>query len=251
MNCKALSCSLGYSLAHMKARCRWIKLMQPWIKWHSLDLTKEAQASSTRERAPELFEDFVKSHGDSEIGVSAEAVRKLYGDKVPTPDDNILGSVPDLAKQLEAAEQFGGDVQIPLSTWLAKVDPEVAKALKDDVRVRKGGMTLNETKAPEGEKPEERPTPIDSVDAIRRPAGLDPMAAAEQMRLAKIENPDFAIGQKLNSSCVSYLSHRKCNLGYCNPRHTVTQESQAMHTIGSPGRLPTYGLPTCSSGRPT
>lgn len=150
------------------------------------DLTKEAQASSTRERAPELFEDFVKSHGEAEIGVSAEAVRKLYGDKIPTPDDNLLGKVPDLAKQLEAAEQFGGDVQIPLSTWLAHVEPDVAKALHDDIRVRPGGMTLNETKAPEGEKPEERSAPIDSVDAIRRPAGLDPMAAPEQVRLQRV-----------------------------------------------------------------
>ena len=113
------------------------------------DLMKEAQKSGTRERAPELFEDFVKSHGESTIGVNAEAVRKLYGDKIPTPDDNLLGAVPDLAKQLEAAEQFGGDVQIPLSTWLAHVEPDVAKALHDDIRVRKGGMTLNETKAPE------------------------------------------------------------------------------------------------------
>jgi hypothetical protein len=146
------------------------------------DLTKEAQSSSTRERAPELFEDFVKSHGDASIGVSAEAIRALYGDKLPTPDDNLLGSVPDLAKQLESAEQFGGDVQIPLSTWLAHVEPDVAKALHDDIRVRPGGMTLNETKL---EVPE-RPAPIDSVDAIRRPAGLDPMAAPGQMRLQRV-----------------------------------------------------------------
>lgn len=148
------------------------------------DLTKESQASSTRERAPELFEDFVKSHGDSSIGVSAEAVRKLYGDKLPTPDDNLLGSVPDLAKQLEAAEQFGGDIQIPLSTWLAHVEPDVAKALHDDIRVRPGGMTLNETKL---EVPE-RSAPIDSIDAIRRPAGLDPMAAPGQITLRRVDS---------------------------------------------------------------
>ena len=90
------------------------------------------------------------------------------GIRFPTPDDNILGHVPDLVKQLEAAEQFGGDVQIPLSDWLAKTDPEVRKALRDDVRVRPGGMTLNEAEPPASvdAAPKEEPETIASA-AVR------------------------------------------------------------------------------------
>ena len=257
------------------------------------DLQRESEASSTKERAPDLFEDFIKSHGDSTVHIDAEAVAKLYGDKVPTPDDNLLGMVPDIAKQLETAKEFGGRIEVPLSTWLAKVDPEVAKGLKDDISVRRGGMTINETKPPEvvstdagppREKPETivsaairntdtgemftgvthadafnagqdaaekagkewfpndfarekggfvtstgryvsreeaseiadrneqlkfksdrlyaedfkeplkpKPPPIDTLDAIRRPAGLDPMAAPGQMRLARVAPEEGAL----------------------------------------------------------
>jgi hypothetical protein len=148
------------------------------------DVVKEIGKSTTKERAPELLENFVAQHTDVSVDISAEAVRKLYGDKPPTEDDGILGFIPDLAKQLEAAETYGGDVEVPLSAFLARVEPDVFKALQDDIRFRKGGMTLNEAKL---EKGEEKPTPIDSVDAIRRSAGLDPIAAPGQMRLTRVE----------------------------------------------------------------
>jgi len=118
---------------------------------------KEATKSATRERSPELFSNFVRQHTDGSIGISAEAVRKLYGDKIPAPDDNLLGWAPRIQEQLELAEASGGDVEVPLADWLAKADPEVAKALHDDIRVRPGGMTLEEAK--EGGKPVELKEP--------------------------------------------------------------------------------------------
>lgn len=110
------------------------------------DLFKEAQASKTRERDPDIFAGFIRQHTDAKIGISVEEVRKLYGDKDPTPDDGKLGYVPDLADQLRTAEATGGDVEIPLADWVAKTDPGVAKELHDFVRVRPGGMTLEESK---------------------------------------------------------------------------------------------------------
>jgi hypothetical protein len=159
------------------------------------DTVKEIGKSTTKERAPELLENFVAQHTDASVDISAEAVRKLYGDKPPTEDDGILGFIPDLGKQLEAAETYGGDVEVPLSAFLARVEPDVFKALQDDIRFRKGGMTLNEAKL---EKGEEKPAPIDSVDAIRRSAGLDPIAAPGQMRLTRVEPEEGVPGHSFD-----------------------------------------------------
>ena len=144
------------------------------------ELLSEAQKSSTKERSPELFAGFIRQHTDSTIGIDAEAVRKLYGDAQPEVDDNKLGFVPGIADQLALAEAHGGDVEVPLADWIAKVDPEVAKELHDFIRVRPGGMTLDEAKAPappeeakppepkEGEEPLPPPT---AVDAVRQATG--------------------------------------------------------------------------------
>lgn len=108
---------------------------------------KDAQKSATRERSPEAYAHFVATHGEKTIGISPDAVRKLYGDKVPEPEDGKLGFIPRLQDQLQLAELSGDDIRVPVSDWLAHVDPEVAKELRDDIRVRAGGVTKNEAKA--------------------------------------------------------------------------------------------------------
>lgn len=129
---------------------------------------KESQASKTRERSPDMYADFVRQHTSGEIGISADAVRELYGNKVPAVDDGLLGFVPKLAEQLAQAEATGGDVKVPVADWLAKVEPEVAKQLEDHIRVRDGGMTVEETK---GEQPPVGPV-SDPVDSVRQSAAL-------------------------------------------------------------------------------
>lgn len=131
---------------------------------------KESVKSSTRERAPELFTRYLEGITDGNIGISADAVHELYGDKVPSPDNGLLGFIPDLAAQLERAEATGGDIQVPLASWLGKVEPDVAKELEDHIRARPEGMTLEETK--EHEPPQGgSPNPVESV---RQAAGLRP-----------------------------------------------------------------------------
>lgn len=107
---------------------------------------KEAQASKTRERNPEMFANFVRQHTDAKIGISADAVAELYGDKPPALDDGKLGWVPRIAEQLEMARETGGDIEVPMADWLAKVDPGLAKDLHDFVRVRPEGFNLYEMK---------------------------------------------------------------------------------------------------------
>ena len=145
---------------------------------------QDSAATSTLERSPALFADhFVKQITDAEVGISADAVRKLYGDKVPGPDDGLLGdAIPDLATKLAAAEATGGDVKISAGQFLAA--HEVTKDLIDDTRVREGGLTVEEAKelpeyeAPEkpkeGEEPAPQPTP---VDTLRHAAALEPIEA--------------------------------------------------------------------------
>lgn len=134
------------------------------------ELLSESLNSTTRERSPELFSEFIKQHTDQSIGVSADSIRELYGNKIPTADDGILGWVPNLDNHLQTAEAHGGDVQIPIADWLAKVDPGVASKLKDDIRYREGGMTVEETKSKPKLEPIEDPT-----ENLRQSSALKPL----------------------------------------------------------------------------
>lgn len=127
-----------FDLYHQEAAKADAKAMQ--------EMLKAAQETALRERSPDALEEFIASHGDRTIGIQADAVRELYGNTAPSPNDSKLGFIPNLASQLAAAEQYGGDVEVPLSTWLAKVPSETAKELADFVRVREGGMTPFEAK---------------------------------------------------------------------------------------------------------
>lgn len=167
------------------------KTQQAKVDIKNLDeALQTSSASATRERSPELYAGFVRQHTDAEIGISAEAVRKLYGDARPTAEDGKLGWIPNLEQQLSSAEAVGGDVKVPLADWLAKVEPELAKELHDDIRVRRGGLTLNEAeelgehKYDEIEKPKEGEEAIESepatpIEAVRQQAKLDPLFSEE------------------------------------------------------------------------
>lgn len=146
------------------------------------DYVKEAQNSTTKERAPDLFQSFVEKHvGDSQIGISGEKALQLYGDKLPEADDGLLGWVPNIAQQLEVARDTGADVSIPMADWIAKVDPKVAKDLHDDLRVVKDGITNNEM---DGLKEQE---PVPSVDEplpiVRQATGLEPLFSVGDRKL--------------------------------------------------------------------
>ena len=108
---------------------------------------KDVQLSATRERSPELFGEFLRQHTDEKIGISVDAVLELYGDKVPHPEDGILGWIPGIERQLELAWATGGDIMVPVADWLARVDPSVAKALEDGTRVREGNLTKLDAEA--------------------------------------------------------------------------------------------------------
>lgn len=160
-----------------------VKVKQSEIDLKNLDeALKEASASKTRERSPDMFADYMREHTQARIGVRGEAIAELYGSKVPAPDDGILGWVPNIKEQIEAAVASGGDVQIPLADWLAKVEPEVAKQLHDFTRVRPGGITKAEAK---------ELSPIEQtfaavaepVESLRTATALRPLFSQEPRKL--------------------------------------------------------------------
>lgn len=156
------------------------------------DALKESSQSATRERSPDMFADYIRQHTDREIGISPDAIRELYKDKIPESEDGLLGWVPDLAQKLETAEASGLDVQVALPDWLAKVEPEVANQLHDFIRVRENGVSIEEGKTlgaalPEVGKLDYLPEgPMrDGVIAVRESSGtertLADLAGAEEL----------------------------------------------------------------------
>ena len=148
------------------------------------ELFKETQANATRERSPPSFEKFTELHtGDDTIGISVEKVKELYGDKLPEPDDNKLGFIPNIREQYESALASGGDIEAPWKMVLAHTTPETMEVLHDGLRLRPGGMTLDEVAGVkpvelkgEGAKIEAIEGP---VEALRRASGLDPLATRD------------------------------------------------------------------------
>lgn len=141
---------------------------------------KESQSSTTKERAPDLFANFVEQHiQDKRMGISGQRALELYGDKVPAPDDGILGWVPDIDKQLAVARDTGADISVPMKDWIANVDPAVHKELADDLRVVDDGITNRE--ATEALPPV--PSIDEAVPTLRNNASLEPLFSIGDRKL--------------------------------------------------------------------
>lgn len=142
-----------------------------------MDAHKESHATETNELSPETYRKFVEQHETANVEINGDAVRKLYGDKAPEIDDGLFGNVVGIGDNLETALATGGDVTIRMSDWIA-LEPDVVKALKDDVRVGPGSLTLNEIKdkafAPKGEAKDLGPIE-DPLPMVRAGAGLEPL----------------------------------------------------------------------------
>jgi hypothetical protein len=142
------------------------------------DDLKNAVGSETRERSPELFAELTgKLYGDTSISIHSDAVLGLYGDKIPEAEDGILGWVPDIESQLNTAREVGGDINIPLKDWIARVDPALAKELHDDIRVWPGGITAREAEeAKAGAEGQDQPRQYidEALPQLRGTSGLEP-----------------------------------------------------------------------------
>jgi hypothetical protein len=115
---------------------------------HFDDIESAADRSETREISPEIFQNLPRIIAkDAKIGIPYDAIRRIYGDKEPSPEDNLLGRVPDILQKIRSAASTGGDVEIPVHDWVTWVDKEIRKALADDRRVRSSGLTKAEVES--------------------------------------------------------------------------------------------------------
>jgi hypothetical protein len=156
---------------------------------HLDEMLRDAQSSATRERDPDTFARFVRMRDEGTIAIDSEVVSKLYGDKSPHGEDGLLGWEPSLEAQLATAKATGADIEVPIADFLAKVDPEVYKALKDDIRVRPGGITKNEAKVASEQRAEvegQREVLPEDLPQLRAHAGLEPLFSVGDRKL-KIE----------------------------------------------------------------
>lgn len=138
---KGLSPAVDQAKAKLNAQA--VEHMDNWLA--------TVQGSTTKARSPEMFKTFLDQNpgtAHATIGIHGDAVAALYGDKSPAPGDGILGWVPGIGDKLELARTTGADVEVPISGWLASVDPAIAKALHDDIRVWPGGVTAREAGEP-------------------------------------------------------------------------------------------------------
>lgn len=119
------------------------------------DAFRSAITGETRKRDPQTFSEILRKDPDFEIGIPVDAIRRLYGEKEPGPQDGLLGGLPDFVSQVREAASTGGDVKVKASDWFGHVEPEVHKAVLDDLRLSENGMTVNEAKV-HGERVTER-----------------------------------------------------------------------------------------------
>lgn len=105
-----------------------------------------AQDSKTKARSPELFAEAAEAHDPGNVHIDAQKIVDLYGKegKTPAEGDGLFGFVPDIAAKAQAAAATGGEVTIPVSQYIAHIDPTVHEGLKDSVRLHDDGVTLAE-----------------------------------------------------------------------------------------------------------
>ena len=108
------------------------------------EAVKAAQASAARERDPWLFANAMRQHTKATIDISANAIRKIYGEERPYSEDGKVGWIPNLEQQLDQAPSLGGHVTVPVADWVAHSTPEIQEALRDDIRHDDQGMTVRE-----------------------------------------------------------------------------------------------------------
>jgi len=116
----------------------------------TLDVMEQAAAASQlRQRDPARFEALVKqlaASGADTVFVNAEQAQTYFQSAALDP-----ASVGIDTEQLSEAVALGGDIAIPMETWLTRVAPDHGAALRDWRRIGQAGYAPGELAAAEGE----------------------------------------------------------------------------------------------------
>jgi hypothetical protein len=114
----------------------------------SLDrLMKGVGETNLAKRSPEKMSELLASlGGDRNVYVPADAVRE-YFQKLEPEEAAKQAAALGIDKQLTEAIATGGDVVIPLNQYVSHAPEDMAKAWREDIRLRSSGMSIKEAKA--------------------------------------------------------------------------------------------------------
>ena len=104
----------------------------------SLDAMLNAvQSSKTKEVSPEAMEAWLNMKGlaGRSVWLDAKTAAEVYGTETPSLDDGKLGWIDDVAARLPEAAELGAEIEVPLSKYLANVDPAVHSMFADKARI--------------------------------------------------------------------------------------------------------------------
>ncbi len=104
--------------------------------------------TNTKPLSPTMAERFNEIHPNEPVQLPAQAIADMYRaeGKVPAEGDGLFGFVPDLARDLPLALETGTEITVPASKYIAHVDPAVHDKIKDLIRFRPDGVTVEEAK---------------------------------------------------------------------------------------------------------
>jgi hypothetical protein len=146
---------------------------------------KALAATNTAQRSPEAMARYLEQY-PATTWLSAEAMRKVYGDEAPEPGDGKLGDVPGVVEGYPSAVSSGADLPVDRAALLTKAKPELLDEIEDDIVHTFNGVSKNEAKeappAKLSELPPEAGPAETALDAVKRSAGLQPLGAAAAPR---------------------------------------------------------------------
>ncbi len=115
-------------------------------KWDAMQ--DAAAQSATRKRAPVPFASLVRHYeGHESLFVPGDKVMELYQgiQSHPGAPNDPFDFVPDMKEQLSRAQLSGGDVEMPVDKFTAKLaGSDIERALRPDVRFTPEGFTPRE-----------------------------------------------------------------------------------------------------------
>lgn len=110
-------------------------------------LMKGVQETNLHQRSPEKMAELLGTlGGDQKVFVPVDAVRE-YFQKLDPEEAQKQAQALGISDQLTEANATGGDVVIPLNQYVSHAPEDMAKAWREEIRLRSSGMSIKEAKA--------------------------------------------------------------------------------------------------------
>lgn len=97
-----------------------------------------ANKTETKELSTEAFQELAgQQFGEDKAYIRWDAVKAIYGDEMPTPNDGKLGWIEDIERKFKRSQQFGEPIEVRLADLVA-ADKEAYKLIENDFFVEDG-----------------------------------------------------------------------------------------------------------------